>query len=345
MMKRFLIGSVFALGAVAAFAGTNAYNVLVETYVGGKLEDKFEFVVREDAETPQVKGYDGKYLAKRYLAKGFPHEHPVLSKKPKKDEAERAPEKTVSERVELLLFELRKAEIGDENAIQRANASVALIAEKREQLEAIAALDNSKKAEKMLGEYLEKYAPSKQDLADAAKIARFNKIKYRDYEEYNVGSYCRMQVKKVLDARTVQFVISYAYSRLLTTAYHDGMNTDNAITKYPVFEIFERLSAPAKITLGKPYCIQFGRPESAEEAKTIQDAIAKTRLFSGADVAGSSEAAAELPSDNDDNDAYKYEPRTPLDKKGSFERLSQKYALETPKTVRAVFTVTPVKQH
>lgn len=342
MMKRFLIGSVFALGAVAAFAGANAYNVLVETYVGGKLEDKFEFVVREDAETPQEKGYDGKYLAKRYLAKGFLHEHPSLSKKPKKDEA--APEKTVSERVEVLLFELRKTEISDENALQRVNASVATTAEKRAQLEAIAALGNSKKAEKMLAEYLEKYAPSKQDLEDAAKIARFNKIKYRDYEEYNIGSYCRMYVKKVVDARTVQFVISYAYSRLLTTAYHDGMNTDNAITKYPVFEIFERLSTPAKITLGKPYCIQFGRPESAAEAKTIQDAIAKTRLFSGADVAGSSEASAESSSDDADG-GYKYEPRTPLDKKGSFEKLSQKYALETPKTVRAVFTVTPVKQH
>ena len=29
--------------------------------------------------------------------------------------------------------------------------------------------------------------------------------------------------------------ISYAYSRLLSMAYHDGKNTDNAITKYPIF--------------------------------------------------------------------------------------------------------------
>ena len=54
----------------AAFAQT-AYNVKVETYLAGKLDDKFEFVVKEGS--PQEKGYDGRYLAKRYLAKGFPN--------------------------------------------------------------------------------------------------------------------------------------------------------------------------------------------------------------------------------------------------------------------------------
>ena len=121
-------------------------------------------------------------------------------------------------------------------------------------------------------------------------------------------------------------------------AYHDGKNSDNAITKYPIFEIFERLNTKAKITIGKPYCIQFTRPRSADEAKTVQDAISQTRLFSGADVSMSNGLTE---GENDDKELEK--PKGEFDTKGSYEKIKEKYKMETPQTVRAVFTVTQAK--
>lgn len=333
-MKKFclILAGVFAFSA--AFA--TAYNVKVETYVGGRLEDKFAFVVKSGES--QEKGYDGKYLAKRFLAKGFVNRNVELEQlragEAKLAEAEA--EKSLSTKVEELLTAER---VNLSNAEKRAEASAAqnaLSTEKIAALEQIkeAFATSERSAKKLFEEFAQKYSLSAQDKKDAQKLARLSRVKYSDYEEFDVGSYCKMRAVKVLGANQVRFEISYAYSRLLSYSYHDGLNSDNSITKYPVFEIFERLHTPAKITLGKPYCIQFTRPKSAEEAKTIQDALSKTTLFAGgAPATGSDSPVVSVPT-------LKHGE---LDAKGSFEKIQNKYSARTGETVRAVFTVTLAK--
>lgn len=331
---------VFAAGAVFA----KSYNVKVETYVGGRLEDKFQFVIKSGHY--QEKGYDGKYLAKRFLAKGF-----INASVEREDEraaakelAEKERAKTLAQKLDERINALRIASLGAEKRAEAATVQMRQDAEKIQLLEEILKLEKSgsAKAKAKYEEYKEQYGESKQDIIDAKKLARLRKIKYQDFEEYDLGSYCRMEILQEIDSRTVRFNISYGYSRLMSMEYHDGLNTNNSITKYPVFEIFERLNAKAKIVLGKPYCIQFGRPSSREEAKTIQDSIAQTRLFSGKDIEASSSAQTPRQGGNSDEPAETVS-QNPLDQKGSLEKISSKYEMETARTVRAVFTVTLAK--
>ncbi len=338
-MKKILF-SFFCIGAATSVFAA-AYNVRVDTYVGDRLEDKFEFVIKEGE--IQQKGYDGKYLAKRFLAKGFDHlniksinktDAPVQNEK-------KETEKTVAEQISEKIFKLRTAQVTAEKRAENAQMEAQKNRDEIAELEEIEKLmkGSPMSAKMKYDKYVEKRAPTKDDIDDAKRMARLRKIKYQDFEEYDIGSYCRMKIEKIINPNKIQFRISYAYSRLLSMAYHDGKNTDNAITKYPIFEIFERLGTKAKITLGKPYCIQFTRPSSLEEAKTIQDAISQTRLFSGSDVSA-------LTTENVDEDAEDKEPEKKkgmYDTKGSYEKIKQKYQLEASKTVRAVFTVTEIK--
>ena len=330
-MKKF-ISIIAGLTLTCACFGS-AYKVKVETFVGGKLEDKFTFVIKEGK--PQEKGYDGKYLAKRYLAKGFGNTALDFADEAKKAKLyrEKQAEKTFLQRTEDMLMALRGEVAYNEKTVASSTERNSKLKERIELLEEIEKLGNTQTAKKKYEEYMETYGPSKQDIIDSKKREFLQKIKYRDYEEYDLGSFCRMEILKVLNPRVVRFNISYGYSRVLSMAYHDGLNTDNSITKYPILEIFERLNAKAKITLGKPYCIQFARPKSTDEAKTIQDAIAQTRLFSGAEIAESDEEAEDAPE----------KKKSPLDVKGSYDKIKEAFATEAGQTVRAVFTVTAVK--
>ncbi len=319
----------------AAFAQT-AYNVKVETYLAGKLDDKFEFVVKEGS--PQEKGYDGRYLAKRYLAKGFPNTSLTLKEEAQaeKEAAEAEEKKSFEDRLSGLLMGARAALSSAEVAVGKANDRIDNEREKVKMLEEIEALlaRSEPQAKAKFKEFEQKYSLTAQDRSDAKKLARLRKLKYQDFEEFDVGSYCKMSVVKVLNKRQVRFNISYAYSKLMSMQYHDGKNSDNSITKYPIFEIYERLNTPAKITLGKPYCIQFTRPKSILEAKTVQEAMSKSSLFSGA-AAVATDSSAE---------AQEIEkPRGELDAKGSYEKIKAKYQIRTGETLRAVFTVTAVE--
>ncbi len=333
---KFLI-TTFVLSVFSLSAFAQSYDVKVETYVGGKLEDKFSFVIK--GEDPQEKGFDGKYLAKRYLAKGFENTTLAMAEEAKKikEQKEIDDAKTYLQKAEEMLLALTNTSLGAEKRVTSANAVIEANKNKVKALEEIIELgkSGSASAKAKFEAYMSEFGPSKQDLIDAKKAARLKKIKYQDFEEYDIGSFCRMRVLKVLNKRTVRFNISYAYSRLLATAYHDGKNTDNAITKYPIFEIFERLNTKAKITLGKPYCIQFARPSSTEEAKTIQDAIAQTRLFSGMDASIATEE-----SNDETEQVAESAKKSPLDVKGSYEKIKDKFSAETASTLRAVFTVT-----
>ena len=319
----------------AAFAQT-AYNVKVETYLAGKLDDKFEFVVKEGS--PQEKGYDGRYLAKRYLAKGFSNTSLTLKEEAQaeKEAAEAEEKKSFEDRLSGLLMGARAALSSAEVAVGKANDRIDNEREKVKMLEEIEALlaRSEAQAKVKFKEFEQKYSLTAQDRSDAKKLARLRKLKYQDFEEFDVGSYCKMSVVKVLNKRQVRFNISYAYSKLMSMQYHDGKNSDNSITKYPIFEIYERLNTPAKITLGKPYCIQFTRPKSILEAKTVQEAMSKSSLFSGA-AAVATDSSAE---------AQEIEkPRGELDAKGSYEKIKAKYQIRTGETLRAVFTVTAVE--
>ena len=52
-------------------ANAQTYNVSVETQVGGKIEDRFNFTMQVGQ--PQYKGFDSKILAKRYRTNGYGH--------------------------------------------------------------------------------------------------------------------------------------------------------------------------------------------------------------------------------------------------------------------------------
>lgn len=67
-MKLFYTLAAMTL-STCAFA--QSYLLTVETFVGNKLEDKMSFSLQVGE--PQTKGFDGKLLAKRYRAKGFPN--------------------------------------------------------------------------------------------------------------------------------------------------------------------------------------------------------------------------------------------------------------------------------
>ncbi len=334
-MKKFIICSLLSFFSVSALA--QAYNVKVETYVGGKLEDKFSFVIKADE--VQEKGFDGKYLAKRYLAKGFENTALAMAEETEKIKLNRAKEaeKTYLQKTEEMLLALKNDLLNAEKRIESSNAVIELNNKKAQALEEILELakNGSVSAKTKYEAYMQEYGLTKQDRADAKKLARLKRIKYQDFEEYDIGSFCRMEIIKVLNPRAIRFKISYAYSRLLSTAYHDGLNTNNAITKYPIFEIFERLNTKAKIILGKPYCIQFARPNSVEEAKSIQDAIAQTRLFSGVETS----LSPENDSDEDSSESTSAK-KSPLDVKGSYEKIKEAFKAETASTLRAVFTVT-----
>ncbi len=340
-MKKILLFSIFCMSATASVFAVS-YNVHVDTYVGDKLEDKFEFVIKEGE--VQQKGYDGKYLAKRFLAKGFSHVSANSLKEDDSEETVKQPkeEKSIEQIISEKIFQLRNEQVSAEKRSENSQLTIQKCRDEIAELEEIEKLmkGSPMSAKLKFEQYMKKHEPSKEDIADAKRMARMRKIKYQDFEEYDIGSYCRMRIVKVINPQKVRFNISFAYSRLLSMAYHDGKNTDNAITKYPVFEIFERLNTSAKITLGKPYCIQFTRPSSIEEAKTIQDAIAQTRLFSGVNDVPSLPSA----NDNSDDDEKDVEaPKGKYDAKGSYEKIRRKYQFETPKTVRAVFTVTAIK--
>ncbi len=334
-MKKYI--TFFALSIFALSSLGQSYDVTVETYVGGKLEDKFSFVIKEGV--VQEKGYDGKYLAKRFLAKGFENMSLVMADEAflAKEQKEKEASKTFLQKAEEMLFALTNDSLNAEKRVTSANSVLEQNKTKIKALEEVVELgkSGSQSAKAKFEAYMAEFGPTKQDLIDAKKAKRLKKIKYQDFEEYDIGSFCRMKILKAGN-RSVRFNISYAYSRLLTTAYHDGKNTDNAITKYPIFEIFERLNVKAKIVLGKPYCIQFARPSSVQEAKTIQDAIAQTRLFSGADASIPSSEDSDEESQPVQSDVKK----SPLDVKGSYEKIKEHFRAETSSTLRAVFTVT-----
>ena len=244
--------------------------------------------------------------------------------------------KSFEVRLSGLLMGARAALSSAEVAVGKANDRIDNEREKVKMLEEIEALlaRSEAQAKAKFKEFEQKYSLTAQDRSDAKKLARLRKLKYQDFEEFDVGSYCKMSVVKVLNKRQVRFNISYAYSKLMSMQYHDGKNSDNSITKYPIFEIYERLNTPAKITLGKPYCIQFTRPKSILEAKTVQEAMSKSSLFSGA-AAVATDSSAE---------AQEIEkPRGELDAKGSYEKIKAKYQIRTGETLRAVFTVTAVE--
>ncbi len=308
-----------------------SYNITVETLVAGRLEDTFSFVLSE--ENPQEKGFDTKMLAKRYRANGWIHPDVAqrdADEKEAKEKAalEAAPKKTPLDIAKEKLDGLEKKYSSLERRTERSKEQLSALEERVNMLrEAV------EKGTRNMGlfttaynEYLDRYEPKEDVDEKLAALLKKQPKNTGDVEEVYLGSYCRMKLVKEGN-KTILVDMDYAYARVLAAFYSDGNNNGNSITKHPIFERFDKIGLKnVKLSLSKPFCIQIGRP-SPDEARTLQDALAQTSLFS------------------DSGEAQEVKPEKPtyqaaeLDTQGSYKKIKEKYASDVAKTVRVVITV------
>ena len=318
--------SVLILSA-GFFANAQTYNVSVETQVGGRIEDRFNFTMQVGQ--PQYKGFDSKILAKRYRTNGFAHKFlkvdpaDLMESEKKNGVAEEEPIEIAQEKLAALRKELSMGERRTEQIKMRAETL-------REQ---IAALDevvskgerNPAAFASAYAAYMKKYEPNAEEDANYERLMKLRPKGTSDVEEVELGSYCRMTIEKG-NEKAVSMRLNYAYSRILSSFYSEGNNNDNTITKFPIFERYEKLGVKDLVlNVGKTYCFQFGRM-SPDEAKTFQEALAATSLFSGSGDASLPEKEPEA-------------PKSPLDAQGSYSEIKRKFSSDTGRTVRVLITV------
>ena len=323
----------FALSLVGFSAAAATYNITVETFVAGRLEDKFSFNLSE--EKFQEKGFDTKILAKRYRAAGWIHPDIIQRDAEEKEkiaqtEQASAPKKTPLEIAKEKLEELETEYSKADRRIERSRDKLAILDERIKMLK-----DAVEKGARNTGafqsaykSYLDRYEPKEEIDENYERLLRNRPKNTGDVEEVLLGSYCRMKLVKE-NEKSIRVDLDYAYSRVLSFFYSDGNNNDNSITKHPIFERFERLGLQnVKLIFSKPYCIQIGRP-SPEEARTLQDALAATTIFSN--MGGIPEGQRPAPI----KPTY---AASELDAQGSYAEIKQKYALDSGKTLRVVIT-------
>lgn len=321
-MKFFTI--LFALSA-SCCALAQSYMVTVETIVGNRSEDKFCFSLEKGVK--QTKGFDGKLLAKRYRAKGFPHRG--LAAKA----AQKAEEKKLEE-----FAELRPAEIVKKYLEQARKELESAAVGRRESLEdKVKTLENldelaSRGAATFDAEYNEfrkRYGLTDEDL-NYKKLLQKRPRYTGDIEEIDYGSYCSMEIVKATEKK-VYIDMNYTYSRINGSFYSDGNNNSNSITKHPIVERFEKLGVKdLKISIGKPYCFQFGRL-SPEKARSLSEALSKSGIFGGGEGGETVQESAQ-PQESSE-----------LDAQGSYAEIKRNFASDGGRVVRVVITVKPEK--
>lgn len=324
-MKLFYTLAAMTL-STCAFA--QSYLLTVETFVGNKLEDKMSFSLQVGE--PQTKGFDGKLLAKRYRAKGFPNkryaEIKAAAADAKKTEAESkmTPREVVKNLAEKTRGELAAAERASESA----SAKIDSLSEKLKLLEELEELGsrNSPSFDRSYEAFCKKYELTPADL-EYKKMLKKRPAYTGDIEEIDYGSFCSVKIMKAAD-KDVLLNINYAYSRIRSSFYSDGTNNSNSITKHPVVERFEKYGMKnVHLVVGKPYCVQFGRL-SAEKARSLSEALSKSGIFGdGESVAGGEQAEAEA------------DESAKLDAQGLYSEIKRKYSGEGGRVLRAVFTL------
>ena len=312
--------------STCAFA--QSYLLTVETFVGNKLEDKMSFSLQVGE--PQTKGFDGKLLAKRYRAKGFPNKHyaeiKAAAAEAKKTEAEAklTPRDIVKNLAEKTRGELAAAERASEKASARTDS----LTEKLKLLEELEELStrNSPSFDRSYEAFCKKFELTPADL-EYQKMLKKRPAYTGDIEEIDYGSFCSAKITKAAD-KDVLLNIDYAYSRIRSSFYSDGNNNSNSITKHPVVERFEKYGLKnIHLVVGKPYCVQFGRL-SAEKARSLSEALSKSGIFGDGENASGGEQA-EVAADES----------AKLDAQGLYSEIKRKYASDGGRVLRAVFTL------
>lgn len=324
-MKLFFTLAAISLSTCAL---AQSYLLTVETFVGNKLEDKISFSLQVGE--PQTKGFDGKLLAKRYRAKGFPNKRFAEIKaaeadaKKTEEESKLTPRDVVKKLAEKTRGELAAAE----RACEKASAKTDSLSEKLKLLEELEELGsrNSPSFDRSYEAFCKKYELTPADL-EYQKMLKKRPAYTGDIEEIDYGSFCSAKVTKAAD-KDVLLNINYAYSRIRSSFYSDGTNNSNSITKHPVVERFEKYGMTnIHLVVGKPYCVQFGRL-SAEKARSLSEALSKSGIFGdgeNASVGEESEAVAD--------------ESAKLDAQGLYSEIKRKYSGEGGRVVRAVFTL------
>lgn len=323
----------------AGVLSAQKYSVTVETHIAGKPDDKFTFVLAEGES--QHKGFDGKVLAKRYMAKGYPA--PSVNMDEYADEVSEN-EKPAAAKVEKIspIDEARGKLLGLKNEILRLENSLAgaqgRIGKLTEQADALeSAIEKGEKTPSLFaGEYksyLDKYEPDAAQIEKDKKIEAMirNRPKHRgDVEEFDLGSFCAVKLLKA-NGKKVMVNMDYIYSNPVSYFYADGNSNGNTIMKQRQFERFERKMRDLVLDVNRPYCIQFERPK-INSGKTLSDAMEQTALFSKSGVSrgGATEASdgGAAPS--------KY------DAEGSYAEIRKQFPTGLARTARIIITVKKV---
>ncbi len=310
------------------------YSITVETHIAGRPEDKFTFVLSEGES--QYKGFDGKVLAKRYMAKGYPA--PSVDMAEYSNSSEKTAKKTAEAKKIAPIDEARGKLIGLkgevtrlENQITGAQGRIGKLSTQIEDLES-AIEKGEKTASLFAGEYknyLDKYEPNAEQAEKDKRIeAMFrNRPKLRgDVEEFDLGSFCAMKLLQV-KGKKLLVNMDYIYSNPVSYFYADGNNNDNTIMKQRQFERFERKIRDLVLTVNRPYCIQFERPDLTSD-KTLSDAMSQTTLFSKSGTASGSAAQA-----SESAAPSKY------DAQGPYSDIRKQFPTGLAKTARIIITV------
>lgn len=310
------------------------YSITVETHIAGRPEDKFTFVLSEGES--QYKGFDGKVLVKRYMAKGYPA--PSVDMAEYSNSSEKTAKKTAEAKKIAPIDEARGKLIGLkgevtrlENQITGAQGRIGKLSTQIEDLES--AIEKGEKTVSLFaGEYknyLDKYEPNAEQAEKDKRIeAMFrNRPKLRgDVEEFDLGSFCAMKLLQV-KGKKLLVNMDYIYSNPVSYFYADGNNNDNTIMKQRQFERFERKIRDLVLTVNRPYCIQFERPDLTSD-KTLSDAMAQTTLFSKSGTASGSAAQAS-----------EFAAPSKYDAQGPYSDIRKQFPTGLAKTARIIITV------
>lgn len=330
--------STFA--AIMLFAGAlsaQKYSVTVETHVAGKPEDKFTFVLSEGES--QHKGFDGKVLAKRYMARGYPEPSVNMDEYSNEVSGKEKPAAKVAkispvEEARAKLLGLKNEIMRLENSLAGAQGRIGRLAERAEALEA--AIEKGEKTPSLFaGEYksyLDKYEPDAAQLEKDRKIEAMirNRPKHRgDVEEFDLGSFCAVKLLKA-GGKKVMVNMDYVYSNPVSYFYADGNSNGNTILKQRQFERFERKMRDLVLDVNRPYCIQFERPK-IESSKTLSDAMEQTALFSKSGV-----------SRGGGGEAGEGAAHSKYDAEGPYAEIRKQFPTGLARTARIIITVKKV---
>ncbi len=324
-MKKFLL--LFSL-SIATVAFGQSYRVTVETMVGNKTEDEFSFTLA--AGETQFKGFDGKLLAKRYRANGFPHRimQEEEARKKFEDNLDKEAALKPADRIANWLAKAQKDLTNFDTKMSMFDGKREKLIEKIKELEELESMASkgTMSFKVAYDEYLKKNGLTTEDI----KIKKMLNKRPRDtgdVEEIDFGSFCRITLTKTSDKK-VMLDMDYSYSRINSYFYADGNNNSNTITKFPIVERIDKIGVKdLVVSVGKPYCYQFTRLPP-EKARSLSEAVADSGIF------GSGDASKPLQVEKDPE-------ATALDAEGSFLTIKKKYASDVRKVIRMVITIRP----